>query len=182
MYTKKYLPWVVAVGFVASLGFVVALPVFAQGMPNGGGHFGMRGGGMAPGVFGTVSAINGTTLTVTSKAMMRPNTASAPAATVYTIDAGSAKVMKNGTSSTVADIATGDLVMVQGTVSGTNVTATVIRDGVGGMMGRPGMGGFMGKGFGHGTTSTPPFQGNGQPIVGGKVAAISGETLTVTSI
>ncbi len=66
---------------------------------------------------------------------------------VYTVDATNAKIYKGSVTSTVAvsDIAQGDTVMVQGTITGTNVAATVIRDGVGGMMGgRPGMG------FGHG--------------------------------
>ena len=40
-------------------------------------------------------------------------------------------VTKNNTASSVASIAVGDTVMVQGTVSGTNVTATTIRDGIG---------------------------------------------------
>ena len=62
--------------------------------------------------------------------------------TVYTVDATNAKIYKGGATTTVSvsAIATGDKVMVQGTISGTNIAATVIRDGVGGMMGgRPGM-------------------------------------------
>ena len=54
---NKYLPWVVAAGFAASL--ALALPVFAQTqgmMPYGrGGHW-MGGHGGTPGIFGTVSA------------------------------------------------------------------------------------------------------------------------------
>ena len=53
----------------------------------------------------------------------------------YTVDATNAKVMKSATSgvkpttATIADIQVGDTVMVQGTVSGTSVTATSIFDG-----------------------------------------------------
>ena len=65
------------------------------------------------------------------------------------------------------------MVMVQGTVSGTNVTATVIRDGMMGMMGK--------RNFGHMASSTPPIQGNGEPVIAGSVAAISNATLTVTN-
>jgi hypothetical protein len=83
------------------------------------------------------------------------------------------------------------MVMVQGTVSGTNVTATVIRDGMMGMMGRPGMSttspqgrfGYNGKNFGR-PTSTPsasPIQGNGEPVVAGSITVINGSTLTVTN-
>lgn len=185
MSKNKYLLLIAAGGFAASL--IVALPAFAQtiGAPGGwGGHGGgmMHGGmGMQPGVFGTVSAINGTTLTVTSKARMRPNTTSTAATTVYTVNASNAQVFKNAASSSLSSIATGDMVMVQGTVSGSNVTATTIRDGLVPGMGVPGMG--MGRygGMGHNGTTTLPIQGNGEPIVGGSVSAISGTTLTVTN-
>ncbi len=54
--------------------------------------------------------------------------------------------------------------MVQGTVSGTTITATAIRDGV--MQVKP---------------QTPLIQGNGEPVVGGAVTANDGTTLTVTN-
>ena len=154
MNKNKHVLWIVGTGFAASLAIVlaVALPASAQtvqatvtgGMgtsANGGGgrggHSGMWGNGnggnmkMAPGVFGTVSAVNGTTLTVTSKPMMRPNSTSTPAVTtVYTVTASGATIYKNGATSTISSVATGDMVMVQGTVTGTNVAATAIRDGV----------------------------------------------------
>lgn len=176
----------VAAGFVLS--FAVVLPVLAQTSPAGrngfpgGGEVRFGGGmhnasGTIPGVFGSVTAVNGTTLTVTSKA--RINATSTPA-TVYTVDASGAQVLKNGTSSSVSSIATGDMVMVQGTVSGTNVAATVIRDGMGGMMGKRG---FGPGGRPTGTMQMPPspIQGNGEPVVGGSITAINGSTLTVTN-
>lgn len=187
---NKYLSWMAAAGFAA--GLLAVVPALASAAtqpttPNGWGggaqHGAVMHGGMkmAPGVFGTVSAINGTTLTVTSNKMMRPNATTTPATTVYTVDGSSAKVLKNGTSSVFSAIATGDMVMVQGTVTGTNVAATVIRDGfVPGMMGRGGMSG----GFGHGSTSTQPvspIQGNGEPVVAGSIASINGTTLTVSN-
>ena len=180
MQKSKYLPWIVAAGFAATL--AIALPVFAQttqtpsGMPGGwtrGGHFGM--GGAIPGVFGTVSAVNGTSLTVTAKT--RPN-ATSTTEVVYTVDASSAKIMKNGTTSAVSSITVGDMVTVRGTVSGTNVTATAIRDGVMGMPGMPGSRGFGRSGT---ATTTPPIKGNGEPVVGGSITAISGTMLTVTN-
>jgi len=199
MQKNKYISLAMAVGLVASL--AIALPVFAAtnaqggwtgsggaGMPGGAASGGMHRGGATPGVFGTVSAVSGSTLTVTAK--MRPNATSTPS-TVYTVDASNAKIYKGSATSTVSisSIAVGDAVMVQGTVSGSNVTATVIRDGVGGMMGQPGSGMPGGKGFGGrgGASSTKPMpltpviQGNGEPVIGGNVTAISGTTLTVTN-
>ncbi len=108
----------------------------------------------AMGISGTVATINGTTLTVTGKA--RPNGAVVP---TYTVDASSATVTINGASSSVSNIKVGDNVMVQGTVSGTSVTAKTIRDGV----------------------AQLAIQGNGQPVVAGKVAAINGSSITITN-
>ncbi len=80
-----------------------------------------------PYVFGTVTAVSGTTLTINSKdASNNPIT--------YTIDASAAKIRKGGTSATstvsVSTIAVGDGVMVRGTVSGTEISATNIIDGM----------------------------------------------------
>jgi hypothetical protein len=145
---------------------------FAQSTQQGAqGSWGMRAGQHrgAPGVFGTVSAISGATLTVTSKGF-GPNAATS----TYTVNAANATVVKGGATSSLGNIAVGDTVAVQGSVSGTNVTATVIRDGV--PMGR----GMMGRGK-SGDTEQPraTIQGNGQPVIGGTVSAISGSTLTV---
>ncbi len=157
MNIKKYILAIsLFLGLAGSFAFVATAS--AQGMASGGWH------GGKPGVFGTVSAISGTTLTVQSKA--RPNKGTA---TAYTVIASGATVTKNGQASSVSGIAVGDMVMVQGTVSGTSVTATVIRDGM-----------MMGKGMG--TNSQPPvITGNGQPIVAGKVANITGNIVTITN-
>lgn len=134
------------------------------------GHAGM-GAGRAPGVFGTVSAVNGTSLTVTSKGFGKSETA---AAQTYTVNAANATVTKAGVASTVGAIAVGDTVMVAGTVSGTSVTATTIRDGMGG----PGMGMKPGE---HASSTPSIIQGNGQPVIGGTVSAVNGNSLTVTT-
>lgn len=110
---------------------VTAKSIASGTMPTGsfgGGFGGMHSKGMQgkgnPGVSGTVSAVNGTTLNVTGKN-----------GTTYTVNAASAKVMKSATGSapatiTVSQIAVGDTVSIRGTVSGTSVTATSIFDGV----------------------------------------------------
>jgi len=83
----------------------------------GGMHRGMGGpGGKGHGVHGTVTAVDGTTITVTGR-----DGAS------YTVNASSATVQKM-TSGALSDIAVGDTIGVQGSVSGTSVTAERIMD------------------------------------------------------
>lgn len=81
---------------------------------------GMNGYGR--GVIGTVTAINGTTITLKSK--VRSNRE----ATTYTIDASSAIITKNSKTSTELGIAVGDTVIVKGTISGIIFTAKTIKD------------------------------------------------------
>jgi hypothetical protein len=133
-----------------------------------------------PAAVGTVTAVDGNTVTLTDK----------KSGTTYTIDVSSATITKRsaptasssttGTTSTgtsrtwtpptettitASDIAVGDTLMVQGTVSGTTITATKVEDGVGGFGGHGGgMGGPDGRG----------------PGVQGTVTAVNGNTITVT--
>ncbi len=89
-----------------------------------------------PEVVGKVTAVNGNTITVTKNAHREfkrgtstpVTTTTPPAPIIYTIDASNAVVIKGNATSTVASITVGDVLSVQGTVSGTNVTATKIRD------------------------------------------------------
>jgi len=154
-----------------------------------GANRGPNTGTMKPGVFGTVTAVNGNTITISGRQGFGPT---ATATTTYTIDVTNAIVKKNNATSTVSAIAIGDSVFAQGTITGTNVVATTIRDGV--MMGARGQGGpgmnghwasstpMMG-GKSHATSTPPvsPFTGNGQPVIAGKVSAVSGTSLTVTT-
>ena len=146
MDTKKIISLALALAAVGS--FALAVPAFAQGR--------MANRGQAPAVVGTVSSISGTTLTVATKA--KPN---GGVATVYTVDASSATVTKNGAASSATNIATGDTVMIQGTITGTNVVAKNIRDGV--------------------PSTQPAIEGNGQPVVAGLVTVISGNIITITN-
>lgn len=78
---------------------------------------GHRGPGKGLGVMGTVSAINGNTLTVTK-----------PDGKTYTVDASNAKVSKVVDLS-VSGIKVGDHIGVEGAITGTSVVASHIMDG-----------------------------------------------------
>ena len=96
------------------------------------------------GVMGTVSAVNGNSITLTGKD-----------GKTYTVEAGSAAISKDMTVA-ISDIKVGDMLMAQGSVNGTTVTATNIHDGIppmGGMMGERGMRHGMGGGA-YGTAAT----------------------------
>jgi hypothetical protein len=176
MNKNKHPLWIAATAFVASL--AVVLPAFAA-MPSAAanewhGRAMMDNNNRAWGVFGTVSAVSGTTLTVTQRTM-RPNTTTTP--TVYTVNASNASVVKNGATSTVANIAVGDTVAIQGTISGTDITASMIRDGMGRSMPE-------GRGLWQRATSSTPaslIQGNGEPVIGGNVTSVNGEIVTITN-
>ncbi len=123
-------------------------------------YFGMRGAQMGnQGVTGTVSAVSGTTFTVTDSKNV-----------AYTVDASNAKIMKHSTTNTgpvtatMSDIVVGDTVGVRGTISGTSVVATEVIDGKIGL--GKGSQKNMGRGGGMGTVGT--------------VTSISGSTITVT--
>ncbi len=131
-----------------------------------GGHMGMR-----PAAFGTVTAINGSIITVTQTNPKDSTTVT------YTVDATNAQVSKNRTSSTVSAIVVGDKVMVIGTTNGTNITATSINDGM--MMRTGGRMNDTNEKIGTAIQNLPA--GNGQPIVGGTVTAISGSSITITN-
>jgi hypothetical protein len=124
---------------------VTVMPVMAAG---GQGQGTFNGNNM---VVGKVTAVSGTTLTVVTQygQMRRPgalanaNTNAAPVTEkTYTVDASNATFKKMSaptagstvaggqTTIAITDIAVGDTVRVEGTVSGTNVTATAVIDGV----------------------------------------------------
>ena len=111
--------------------------------------------------FGTVATINGTTITITSKAIQNGDSTSSATATTYTVDASKATVTKDGASSSVSAIAVGDTIIVQGTVSGTAIAATSIQDGKG--------------------QTEPAIKGTGEPVVSGTITAVNGTNLTITN-
>ena len=173
-----------------AMALAIAVPAFAQTSspkagPNGyawgqrGDRQGMGVGAMKPGIIGTVSSVNGTTITVAGHEF-GPNMMK-QATTTYMVDASGATVVKNDATSSVSAISSGDTVFVIGTISGSNVVATSIRDGMI-MRGRFGPGG-PGKGpdMGGFASSTMPISGNGQPVVAGTVSSMNGSTVTITT-
>lgn len=171
--TKK--PFVVLTSSAVVGSLLLAGTAFAQTQPTptsaptgGWGRSGMMR--KMPGVFGTVSAISGNTVTVSQTRMGRPDQTQESAPTIYSVDASNATITKNGSASSLSAIAVGDTVMVQGTVNGTSVTATAIRDG-------------MPKDTQRENSDTHPMpatmQGNGQPVVGGTVSALNGNSFTL---
>lgn len=132
---------------------------------NNGMHNGMRA------MFGTVTAVNGSTITISSKPMMKDSNSSQ--ATTYTVNTSSTTIVdKNTAASSVSAIAVGDTVMIEGTVSGTTITATRIHDGI--------MAKGVVKAMGN-KDEVSLLEGNGQPIIGGTVSAVNGNTITITN-
>ena len=137
-------------------------------MRNNVGNMMERGSG----VMGTVSAISGNTITLTSKSFNNTSTQ-----TIYTIDASKATVNKNGSVSSVSGIVVGDTIRVDGTITGTNVVATTIHDGM--MQGKGNR--MENEGTDKKGGNSLLTQGNGQPVIGGVVSSINGTILVVTN-
>lgn len=189
MSSKRNLFGLAVAGALVLGSLVVVSPAFADqgavGRPNFGGH-GQFGGGrgmgnfqdVKPAVVGKVNSVSGTTITVTSGDFAFGRSASSTATSaVYTVDASNATVFKGNATSSVSGIAVGDEVFVQGTVSGTNVTATSIRDG---QMRGPGEGKMNPRGQSNGPIFAQ-ISGNGQPVIAGTISAINGVVLSVNN-
>lgn len=159
-------------------------------MSEGGRHAidGRRpmGGLRQSGVFGTVTALNGALITINTA--VRPN--STDTVKTFSIDATNAKFVRNGTDASLASIVIGDRIIAEGPVVGQNVTATIIRDGIGdrgqkmGWEGATSSRSMMPRAINHEKGGTPTARqplGNGQPVVGGVVSALNGMNLTVTN-
>jgi hypothetical protein len=125
---------------------------------------------MNPNMVGKVTIVNGNILTINVKQQREQNMAAT--ATTFTVDATNAKILRGETIIKVSDIAVGDNLVVQGTVTGNNVVATMIRDGKIGN-------GSIGQEDNNQALSQ--IKNNGQPIISGKISAISAMSLTVTN-
>ncbi|MDE1874589.1 MAG: hypothetical protein KGI79_00095 [Patescibacteria group bacterium] len=199
MTSKRLLAVLTVVAVLA--GAAAAAPAFAQtaqppmgpglreGQVSGRAQNGMmmRVSDRPPGVFGTVTAINGTSLSVASMGF-GPNAAT----TTYSVDASNATIFKGDATTTVSGIATGDRIAVEGSISGTNVTATIIHDGfgTGRIMHGDGQGDDQGRGIGpmgpegemgEASGTAALIKGNGEPVVAGTVSSVSGNVITITT-
>jgi hypothetical protein len=125
-----------------------------------------RQNGMQPAIVGVVTRINGTTLTVATRGFGNR----ANATTTFTVNAANAVIVKGNATTTLSSVSVNDKVLVQGTVSGTTVNATLIRDNM--------QKNFEDFGF---DRSFAQIKGNGQPIVAGNVTSISGTTLNLNT-
>ncbi len=122
-----------------------------------------------PVLTGTVLSVSGKIITINGHIGLATTSAN----TTYTVDATNSKFVKNDANGTISNILVGDTVTVQGKLTGSNIVATVIRDGVT-MMGQPINDGKKFNGKNH-ILST----GNGQPVIGGKINTISGNLITI---
>ncbi len=121
-----------------------------------------------PEVVGKITAINGSTLTVTGK-----GAGSASASSTFTVNASGAVVIKGNATTTVSSLAVGDVVLVQGTLSGSTITARLIHSGVRNNDDKPKQD--------RPKDDRPGIVNNGQPVIMGKVTAVSGTMITVQS-
>jgi hypothetical protein len=145
----------------------------------GGGGGGGRRGGFGFGGAGTISAINGSTITM--------KTVAGQTVTVHTTGSTEVTTTSNGT---VGDIKAGDNVLVRGTTSGSTVTADQITDGRSSSVAGPF--GFRG-GPANGNVPAPPqgqagngnggFGGGffGNRGVAGVVKSVNGDSFTLTA-
>lgn len=123
---KKYiiLTAVVVITLLTTSGSAIA---HAMGGKNHAGFsFNSKNGNRSnrPGMGGAVAAINGTSLTITGHD-----------GTTYTVDTSKAKITRgfgpNTETLALTDIKVGDKIGIMGTISGTNITAKTIINGVG---------------------------------------------------
>ena len=98
---------------------------------------------------------------------MRPELATSTTV-LYTVDATNAKIYVGRATTTVSSIVAGDMIWVQGKVTGQNVAANLIMI----MTVRPPK---------NEPRKNEPFTGDGQPVVAGQISSISTSTLTITN-
>jgi hypothetical protein len=133
------------------------------------------------GAYGVVTAVNDNTITITTLAHGED-----AAPQTFTINASGAVVDKNKVVSTLSGVAVGDMIFAEGSANGSVFTATKIHDGVM-LKGNKNKNhnndnnGDKGDKTDASANAIAMLEGNGQPIVGGTVSAINGNTVTITN-
>lgn len=117
-----------------------------------------------PMIMGIVTKISGDTITMTSKNINRDDNNSEDTIT-YTVDASNATFYKAMEKASISDVKDGNRIMVEGTVSDTKITATEIH-----------IGNF--SQWENGQTGI--LNGNGKPVVVGKVTDVNESNKTIT--
>jgi hypothetical protein len=129
-------------------------------------------------ISGTVSSVSGNTITVSvvrgwgfEGMKDRKNSTSTVATTtktiLYAVDATSAKIIRDNATTAVSSIVAGDMVVVQGSASSTNMVAKTIR-----VIKAPEK---------KVKAKDVQIEWNGQPIVSGKITVIGSSTITITN-
>jgi hypothetical protein len=188
MKNKKYVSGLLALVAVVTLSG--ASPAFADensksgnlGVEIRGGMMGRGMGGdkmkmMRPVVFGKVTAVSGNTITVSGTNGFSQNATNV----TYTVDATNAKIMKNKVAGTMASIVVGDTIMAEGTLTGTNLVATVVHDGLPPMDGKKGEDKEKGDKNKNREMLDLNITGNGQPIIAGTVVSVTGNSVVITN-
>lgn len=129
-----------------------------------------------PVAVGTVTAVSGTTLTLTGQG-----------GTVYTVAAVDAKIWKEGEASAISSIVVGDQIIIFGSINGSAITATKILDGFGKNIADKTKGVFFGVVTAiNGTNFTLQTQGKNPKTltVNASTAVVTknGETVTIGSL
>lgn len=75
---------------------------------------------------GQIISINSNNFSLASRSLGRGS-----ATTTYTVDVSNALIIKQKATTTISSLVVGDLVIVRGTLNGTNIKAKIVRDGVG---------------------------------------------------
>jgi len=113
----------ILVGSISALALLISLPCLAASATSSYNRVNHRGlsarANLAPTVSGSATGVNGNIIYLTGTN-----------GTSYTIDATSASIRKAGTTIAVSSILSGDSLSVRGTLTGNNVVATSIMDGV----------------------------------------------------
>ena len=121
MHKKLIIPFAAAVIVVSSLGTYQIVNASSIHSKSHSSKVRSLSASSTPVVFGTVEAINGSSITL--------NSFLKGATTTYTIDASVAKIIKSGSATTtISNIMVGDKLLVRGKITGTNVSAETITD------------------------------------------------------
>jgi len=162
----------ISAGFAAIAFLVVASAAYAQTVTTIGGAAGHSNHkAIERPIVGVVTLVNNGSISMTVQA------SSTAAITTYTVSTNGAKIIKSGATTTVSSIQINDKIAVIGTVSGTDIAAKTIIDGIlphttGPPTGIKGgrFGSTTGRSF---ASSTQPFV---RPAAFGTVSAINGSS------